>query len=191
MQRGQFVEEIWRRQIESYLETPTQTKVMDTMAFSLTDMGGYAIYDFLAIELARLLEGLDNLGIEHNSGTMYEQSHKYNKIKYNVMDMAQRSLINIVNIDNAHLRNVQIIDEANTIHFMFNLSYSNILYGLPMQLYAMLRIIEHVCEGCMVSTDKNINLYVNIGYGCIEPKYTNKAKRYVKMMQEVTHGLEN
>lgn len=184
MEKGRLVEELWRRQVGTYLETPAQTKVMDTMAFSLTDMNGYSAYDFLGVELAHLLEGLDALGLEHNTGEMYARSHKYNKIKYAVMDAAQISMINTVNIEGAHIHGVQFVDEGNAIHFIFNLAYSNILYGLPTQLYAMLRIIEHVCEGCMVSTDKNINLYVNIGYGHIEPKYTHRARNFLNMMEE-------
>jgi hypothetical protein len=191
MEQGRVVEELWKRQIASYLEAPAQTKVMDAMAFSLTDMNGYSIYDVLGVELARLLEGLDSLGLEYNTGTMYAQSHRYNKIKYAVMDAAQISLINVVRVDNAHINAVQFIDEPTEISFIFNLSYSNILYGLPAQLYAMLRIVEHVCEGCMVSTDKNINLYVNIGYGHIEPRFTQKAQKFVKTVTEECNGLEN
>jgi hypothetical protein len=55
----------------------------------------------------------------------------------------------------------------------------------------MLRIVEHVCEGCMVSTDKNINLYVNIGFGSIKPNLTERAFKFVEKRKEELYGLEN
>lgn len=131
MEKGHFIEGLWMQQIETYVEMETKSKVMDTMALSLTNMDGYSIYDVLALELANLVNGLDDLGLIENSADMYAKSHMYNKIKYAVLEAAQRSLVNVVTIEDSHIRNVQIINEGNSINFIFNLSYANILHGLP------------------------------------------------------------
>jgi hypothetical protein len=132
VKKGHVLEELWLKKIETYLEMESKSKVMDSMALCLTDMDGYSIYDILALELSNLLDGLDTLGLEQNTGEMYARSHRYNKIKYAVMDASEQSLINIINVDNSNIRNVQIIDEGPYgIHFIFNLSYADILHGLP------------------------------------------------------------
>lgn len=43
----------------------------------------------------------------------------------------------------------------------------------------------------MVSTDKNINLYVNIGFGSMEPWHADRAMEFVKERKEELYGLEN
>jgi hypothetical protein len=190
MRKGRLIEEIWMKNLESYVETDGHVKVMDSMAICLTDMGGYSVYDYLALELENVLTTLDEFGLDINTMTMGAFSHAYNKLKYTVLDAAQKSLTSVVNIDAPIIRNVQIVDEPKDISFIFNVAYVSVSQGLPVVLFAALKIIEHVCEDCMVPTDKNINLYVNIGYGHLEPKYVDRAKIMVASRRAELYGDE-
>lgn len=191
MLKFRYLEELWTNEVESHLRTDGNEKINHCIALSLTDMGTYPIYDFMAMELDHMLIALDEMDMIVNSSVIDGYAYIYNKLKYTVLASTQKSLTNTINIDGMLIKNIQIMDTYKDINFIFNLSYLEMLQGYPLTLLGILRVIEEVCETHNVSDDKHINLYINIGYSFINPRFADKAKEFVEIKREEFNGYEN
>jgi hypothetical protein len=188
MLRFRFLEELWTNEVSSHLQSNGNEKVNHCVAISLTDMGGYPIYDFLAMELDHMLIALDEMDVIANSSIIPGHAYLYNKLKYSVLAATQKSLTTNVSIDGMLIKNVQVMDTYKDINFIFTVSYLEMFQGYPITLLGILRVIEEVCETHNVADDKHINLYINIGYSFINQRFKNKAEEFVKIKREEFNG---